>query len=110
MPQHQKYFSSLIHVSQLRVSSARTVAPRHTRDALCTAVGLASRIERIPLSRPQNKSHMPSSFGFAFSTTLAAEHLVEILFAHEGFEVSAVPSKLKKKVVEQKQEALLVHH
>ena len=62
-----------------------------------------------PLGRPQTKSYMPSSFGFAFSTTLAAEHIVEIPFAHEDSKlVLCHPNS--KKVVEQKPVALLVHH
>ena len=82
MPQHQKYFSSLIRVSQIRVSSARTL--RHvTLMALCTAVGLVSRLERIPFMSSTKQIIHAILIVFAFSTTLVAEHLVEIHVAHE---------------------------
>ena len=72
------------------------VAPRRTHDALCTAVGLASRLERIHLMSSTKQIIHAILIGFAFSTTWAAEHLVETHVAHDPVQVIGL--KFQRKI------------
>ena len=59
---------------------------------VCTAVGLASLLERIPLVSSTNQIIHAILIGFAFSTTWAA-HLVETHVPHDPVHWSEISTE-----------------